>query len=55
MRAQVDYFLYAFIGGLTAAQAVKDWRDPQSYIMISLAMLVALKAKRSGNGKKERE
>ena len=51
VREQADYWLYASIGALTAAQAVKDWRDPQSYIVITLAALIALKAKRSGNGK----
>lgn len=53
VRASADYWLYALIGALTAAQAVQDWRDPQSYIAVLLAALVALKAKRSGNGNKE--
>lgn len=53
MRGHADYVLYALIGGLTAAQAVNDWSDPKSYIAVSLAVCVALKAKRSGNGKKE--
>lgn len=53
VRESADYILYAAIGALTAAQAVQDWRNPQSYIAILLAALVALKAKRSGNGKNE--
>ena len=49
----LDYALYMTIGGLTIAQTVKDWSDPQAYIAIALGALVALKAKRSGNGKVE--
>lgn len=44
---RLDYFLYFTIAALTVAQTVKDWADPQAYIGILLAGLVALKAKRS--------
>lgn len=54
MKATADYWLYAGIGALTAAQAVDDWSNPKSYIGIALAALVALKAKRSGNGKEDK-
>lgn len=53
MKNQADYLLYAMIGSLSAAQAVTDWHSPQAYIGVVLAGLVALKAKRSGNGAKE--
>lgn len=56
MRAHADYVLYALIGALTAAQTIKDWTDPQAYIGVCLAALVALKAKRSGsNGNEARQ
>jgi hypothetical protein len=48
----MDYILYAMIGALTAAQAVDTW-SPKAFIGVALAGLVALKAKRSGNGKQE--
>ncbi len=51
VRIQMDYYLYPVIAGLTFASTVTDWKNPQTYIGITLAMAIALKAKRSGNGK----
>jgi len=58
-KASADYWAYGFIGGLTAAQTYVASGDlPHHWgpwIGITLAALVALKAKRSGNGSKEKE
>lgn len=48
-----DLALYASIAGLTAAQAVRDWQDPQAYVGVLLATLIAVKAKRSKGAEQE--
>ncbi len=43
--AWTDYALYTLIAGLTFAQGVNDWKDWHSWVGVSLAMAIALKAK----------